>query len=108
MGKTAVQMKRGGCFGKSGIAGGNGFGNGCVFRGCGCKPGGVIGGQPPDPNKVHPKAAHGLGQVRVRDGRLNGLIQPANQPVVIMTGRIAIIDEPRRGQQLFLQLPENC
>ena len=48
----------------------------------------VVGGQPADPDQVHAQAPHGLGQVGVGDGRIDGLIEPAHKLVVLVPGGI--------------------
>ncbi len=78
----------GGGLGQPRVAGGDRLGDGGVLGGGGGEPGGVVGGQPADPDQVHAQAPHGLGQVGVGDGGVDGRIQPADELVVVVPGGI--------------------
>lgn len=57
---------------------------------------------------MHPQTPHGLCQVGVGDGVVDGFIEPADKPVVSVACGIGTADEPRRRQQIFVEFPENC
>src|SRR5687767_13965 len=93
VGKTAVQVHGGGRFGQARVSGGYCLGNGGVFGGgCG-EAGGVVGGKPPDAHQVHAQAAHGLRQVGIGDGSVDGFVQPAHELVVVVAGGIRAADQ---------------
>ena len=88
VGKAAVQVERGGGLGQPGVAGGDRLGDGGVLGGGGAQPRGVVGGQPADAHQVDAQAAHGLGEVGVGDGGVDGRVEPADQLVVVVPGRV--------------------
>src|SRR6476469_221269 len=106
--KTAVQVKRGGGLGQARVAGGDRLVDGRVLGGGGSKPGGVVGGQPADAHEVDAQAAHGLDEVGVGDGGVDGRVQPSDQPVVVVQGRILSADQFRGPEQFAPQRIEGC
>ena len=84
VGKTAVQVERGRSLGQPRVAGSDRPGNRGVLGGGGGEPCGVVGGQPADPDEVDAEAAHGLDEVGVGDREVDGRVQAADQPVVVM------------------------
>lgn len=93
MSKTAVQVECGGRFGQSWLPIGNGLGYGCVLCRCGRESIGVFRSQPSDPHEVHTEAPHCLAKVGVGDGGVDGLIQPGNQGVIRVAGRVSCGEE---------------
>jgi hypothetical protein len=78
-----------------------------MFSCRGCEPGVVVGGQPADPDKVDAQAPHGLRQVGVGDGSIDGCIQAADELVIVVPGGIRGVEQGRRVQQLALELEED-
>ncbi len=93
MGKTAVQMECGGCFGQSRLPIGDGLGDGCVLGRCGYEPIVHFRGQPSDPHEVHTEGPRCLDEVGVGDGGVDGLIQPGYQGVIRVSGRVSCGEE---------------
>ena len=108
VGKTAVQVKRGGGLGQPRVAGGDRLGDGGVLGGGGGEPCGVVGGQPADAHEVDAQAAHGLDEVGVGDRGVDGRVQPSDQPVVVVQGRILAADQFRGLEQFAPELFEGC
>ena len=65
VGKAAVQVQGGGCFGEPGVACGDGLGDGRVLDGGRVQSRCVIGCEAADPDQVDPQAAHRLCEVGV-------------------------------------------
>ncbi|OAE01459.1 hypothetical protein A6A22_08515 [Arthrobacter sp. OY3WO11] len=98
----------GGGLGQPGVAGGDRFGDGCVLGGCGCEPLRIVGCQAAHAHQVHAQAAHGLCQVGVGDGGIDGGVEAPGKIVVGVPAGVAAVNKGRSFEELLVELEENA
>ena len=85
----------------------DGFCDGGVLAGGSRQPLCIVGGHAADPDQVHAQAAHGLGQIGIGDGCIDGGVEAACEFVVRVAARVAAVDQVRGLQKLNPQRFEN-
>ena len=103
-----MQVEDGGGLGQAGIADGNRFGDRCVLGGSGREPLGIVGRQAAHAHQVHPQAAHGLCQVGVGDGGIDGGVEAPGKIVVGVPAGVAAVNKGRSFEELLVELAENA